>query len=117
MMGQINCWILLAPNQVNYNTNVAEWSYQPKPKKRRLGQGTTWLYAITENTRGGRVSHYINSYNHYDGNLVLSSLGSQPNQMSTLYNNQLLQQMQGLFIFYIALRCFFLLLAKLRLFK
>jgi len=72
-----------------------EWSYQPKPKKRRLGQGTTWLYAITENTRGGRVSHYINSYNHYDGNLVLSSLGSQPNQMSTLYNNQLLQQMQG----------------------
>lgn len=63
-----------------------EWSYQPKPKKRRLGQGTTWLYAITENTRGGRVSHYINSYNHYDGNLVLSSLNQSPSaqqQMST----------------------------------
>jgi len=77
-----------------------EWSYQPKPKKRRLGQGTTWLYAITENTRGGRVSHYINSYNHYDGNLVLSSLGGpqqQHHQVAGLYNpQQLLQGQNGL---------------------
>jgi len=54
----------------------SDWTYQPKPKRRRLGQGTTWLYAITESARGGRVSRYINSYSHCNGTFVLPGEGS-----------------------------------------
>jgi len=59
-----------------------EWTYQPKPKKRRLGQGITWLYAITENTRGGRMSQYVNSFNHFGGSLL------PPSNSSNLVNGQ-----------------------------
>nr|NP_001071823.1 transcription factor protein [Ciona intestinalis]BAE06710.1 transcription factor protein [Ciona intestinalis] len=47
-----------------------DWTYQPKPKRRRMGQGTTWLYAVTENTRGGRISRCIKTFEHCNGSLV-----------------------------------------------
>uniref|UniRef100_H2YLU0 Uncharacterized protein n=1 Tax=Ciona savignyi TaxID=51511 RepID=H2YLU0_CIOSA len=47
-----------------------DWTYQPKPKRRRMGQGTTWLYAVTESTRGGRISRCIKTFDHCNGTLV-----------------------------------------------
>lgn len=34
-----------------------------------MGQGLTYLYAYTENPRGGRSFRFLNSYNHQNGTL------------------------------------------------
>ena len=53
-----------------------DWTYQPKPKRRRMGQGLTYLYAYTENPRGGRSFRFLNSYNNTNGSLEFTGVDS-----------------------------------------
>ena len=53
-----------------------------------MGQGLTYLYAYTENPRGGRSFRFLNSYNHMNGPLEFPTAMESATQGLNLSTNQ-----------------------------
>ncbi|XP_076805891.1 uncharacterized protein LOC143449537 isoform X2 [Clavelina lepadiformis] len=46
--------------KAEHKREYPDWTYQPRPKRRHINNGSRVLWAITENSRGGHSCHYIN---------------------------------------------------------